>query len=159
MSPIERAQPDRPTAMIPRHDDKDPQRVSVDATWGTLQPMRVAEGVRTVGELEVVEHLEAGRPVVDSRTADLYATATLPGAYNVPHGQAVDRVGELDPDTPTVFFCNGPQCGQSPLAIRALLDAGHPPELIWYYRGGLHDWMTLGLPTTSDSSRAHDRPA
>lgn len=152
MPPIERAQPHHSPAMIPRHDDNDPQRVSVDATWGTLQPMQIAEGVRTVGELEVIQHLQASHPVVDSRTADQHATATLPGARNIPHDQAADRIGELDPDTPTVFFCNGPQCGQSPLAIRALLDAGHPPELIWYYRGGLHDWMTLGLPTASDSN-------
>lgn len=154
MPSIERAQPRHPSTMIPWREDGDPQRVSVDATWGTLQPMQVAEGVRTVGELEVIQHLEASQPVVDSRTADQYATATLPGARNIPHDQAVDRIDELDPDTPTVFFCNGPQCGQSPLAIRALLDARHTPELIWYYRGGLHDWMTLGLSTATDSNGA-----
>ena len=31
-------------------------------------------------------------------------------------------------------------------AIRALLAAGVPPERLLYYRGGIHDWMTLGLP-------------
>ena len=53
---------------------------------------------------------------------------------------------QLDAARPTIFFCNGPQCGQSPTAIRGLLEAGYPPEGILYYRGGLHDWLTLGLP-------------
>jgi len=30
--------------------------------------------------------------------------------------------------------------------IRTLLTNGYPPESILYYRGGIHDWMTLGLP-------------
>jgi hypothetical protein len=30
----------------------------VDSTWGTLQPIELARGVRTIGELEVIEHLE-----------------------------------------------------------------------------------------------------
>ncbi len=32
---------------------------------------------------------------------------------------------------------SGPGVGQK---------AGYPPEKILYYRGGLHDWLTLGLP-------------
>jgi rhodanese-related sulfurtransferase len=61
----------------------------------------------------------------------------------------------LDQQHPTVFFCNGPQCGQSPRAIRALIDAGHPAQRIWYYRGGMHDWITLGLPVMSAESAAN----
>ena len=56
------------------------------------------------------------------------------------------RTGELDREQPTIFFCNGPQCGQSRIAIRASLEAGYTPEKILYYSGGLHNWLTLGLP-------------
>lgn len=28
----------------------------------------------------------------------------------------------------------------------ALLSAGHPAAALLYYRGGIHDWVTLGLP-------------
>jgi rhodanese-related sulfurtransferase len=59
---------------------------------------------------------------------------------------------ELDQTQKTILFCNGPQCPQSPRAIRALIEAGFPPDKILYYRGGMHDWMTLGLPTTQSSS-------
>ena len=127
----------------------EPGLVLVDTTWGSIQPMVVAEGVRTVGESELVEHLENGMPAVDSRDRDAYEAATIPSAASLPFADAVVRRDELDRERPTVFFCNGPQCGQSPRAIRALVAAGHPPELIWYYRGGLHDWVTLGLPVVS----------
>jgi len=132
--------------------------VSVDPAWGTLQPMQLADGVRTVGELEVIDHLEAGRPVVDSRLAEHHAVLTLPGAVSIPHPEASARLDELDPATPTVFFCNGPQCRQSPIAVGALLEAGHPAGMIRYYRGGLHDWMTLGLPpVTPDAHHVQAR--
>ena len=32
--------------------------VVVDATWGTVNPIELAPGVRTVGELELIEHLK-----------------------------------------------------------------------------------------------------
>jgi rhodanese-related sulfurtransferase len=138
--------------MVPQPVPGQTGLVQVDATWGTIQPMQLAEGVRTVGELEVIAHLEQGLPVVDARTPDFYEISTIPGAKNIPYPDAKARIAELDREHPTVFFCNGPQCGQSPLAIRALLEAGYPPEKILYYRGGLHDWLTLGLPVVSGAS-------
>ena len=44
-----------------------------------------------------------------------------------------------------VFWCNGPWCGQSPRAIKGLLEHGFPPEKIAYYRGGMQMWKILGL--------------
>ena len=123
----------------------------MDATWGTIQPMVVADGVRTVGELEVLEHSNAGFQVVDARSPDWYEGGTIPGADNIPHTEVVERMDELVPGQPTIFFCNGPQCAQSPWAIEALLEAGYPAETILYYRGGMHDWLTLGLPTVPGS--------
>ena len=141
--------------------DREPMRVPVlladsglvviDATWGTIRPLQLADGVCTVGELEVMEHLHRGRSLIDSRPADAYGAFTIPGARNIPHDETVERLGQLDPAGPTVFFCNGPQCAASPLAIDSLLAAGYPPAAIHYYRGGLHDWMSLGLPTEPPS--------
>lgn len=48
---------------------------------------------------------------------------------------------------PLVLFCNGPWCGQSPTAIRALLKLGYPPEKLKYYRGGMQMWQMGGLTT------------
>ena len=120
--------------------------VEVDSTWGRIQPLVIAPGVETVAELEVIDHIEHGLPLIDTRLHHFFLEATLPSAVNIPHGQALERIDELDPSVPAVFFCNGPQCTATPKTIAALLDYGYPPAAILYYRGGIHDWMTLGLP-------------
>jgi rhodanese-related sulfurtransferase len=149
-------------ARIPRH--RDPSRVprplgdgrfSVDATWGVVQPIQLAPGVRTIGEVELVEHLARGLPAVDTRQPDFAREPTIPGARRIPHRAILDHLGELDPGTATVFFCNGPQCTATPDAIRRLLDAGYPATAIVYYRGGIHDWVTLGYPTRTQSHGAN----
>ena len=132
--------------LVPRRVDDPPGGVLVDSTWGMIKPIQIAAGVRTVGEVEVIAHLEEGLPVVDTRASDYYSVSTIPGARNIPYPEVVARMDELDRNRPVILFCNGPQCGQSPTAIRALIRAGYLPEKILYYRGGLHDWLTLGLP-------------
>jgi len=144
---LERLPPREDRPQVPEPISEEPGLFSVNATWGGIQPMEVAAGVHTVGELEVLYHLRAGLPIVDARTTDSYEHGTIPGAKGLPHTDVVERMAELDPNQPTIFFCNGPQCAQSPWAIKALLDAEYPAPAILYYRGGLHDWLTLGLPT------------
>ena len=48
---------------------------------------------------------------------------------------------------PIIVWCNGPWCGQSPRAIRALMKHGYPAEKIFYYRGGMQLWQIFGLVT------------
>lgn len=43
------------------------------------------------------------------------------------------------------LMCNDPWCRQSPRAIKALLSQGYPAEKLFYYRGGLRTWESLGL--------------
>ncbi len=54
-------------------------------------------------------------------------------------GFICEDVGEI------VLFCNGPWCGQSPTAIRRIIEAGYPAEKIRYYRWGMQGWRMLGL--------------
>lgn len=124
-----------------------------------IQPMTPAEGVRTVGELEVLEALQdPGVVVVDGRVRPDWETGTIPGAISMPYTEMADRLHELgceedfdgylcDPEkVPTlVMFCNGPWCGQSPEAIRRIIEAGYPVEKITYYRWGMQGWRMLGL--------------
>lgn len=46
-----------------------------------------------------------------------------------------------------LLWCNGPWCGQSPRAIRALVELGYPKSKIAYYRGGMQMWKVMGLTT------------
>jgi len=132
--------------MVPRPVPGEHGRFVVDATWGTITPIEVAPGVRTVGECEVVAHIEAGRQLIDCRLDRYLAAGTLPSATSLPHSQLEGRTHDVDRTADIVLFCNGPQCAATPDAIRTLLEAGHPPERLLYYRGGIHDWVTLGLP-------------
>ncbi|MEB2784987.1 rhodanese-like domain-containing protein [Algoriphagus persicinus] len=120
--------------------------VEVDTTWGSIQPIEAALGVRTVGELEVYQHQKEGRPIVDARKPNTTDATGIAGAKNIPYDEVVDRMDELDENHPSIFFCNGPQCPQSATAIKSLVEAGYPTDRILYYRGGMHDWITLGLP-------------
>ena len=142
---IERAARAAESLMVPKYGGR-PGIAVVGTTWGTIQPLEIAPGVATVGELEVIAQLESGLSVVDTRHVEHFEQAHIPGARRIPHEEIVDRIGELDPDSVTVLYCNGPQCTATPRAVRALLDAGYPGDKLRYYRGGIHDWMTLGLP-------------
>jgi rhodanese-related sulfurtransferase len=122
-----------------------------------IQPMLPAPGVTTIGELELLDALaDPEVVVVDSRTPDWYLDGTIPGAVNIPYTEAVDRLGELGCEIDfegwdcadarqVALFCNGLWCGQSPAAIRRMIEAGFPAENISYYRGGMQSWQVLGL--------------
>ncbi|HHW33788.1 MAG TPA: rhodanese-like domain-containing protein [Paracoccus solventivorans] len=123
-----------------------------------IQPMTPAEGVTTIGELELIEAMQEGDTIlVDGRTPDWFAGGTIPGAINIPYTESIERLAELgcEPDfdgkfdctnaSKVIMFCNGTWCGQSPTAIREMISAGYPAERISYYRGGMLDWRLLGF--------------
>lgn len=143
---IERLTRRRTPQRIPRPVAGRPGLFVVDATWGKIAPISLAAGVRTIGELEVLDHLCSGGGCIDCRQTGYYAQGTLPAAVNIPHQDIRARRHEVAPGRPIVMFCNGPQCTATPQAIAALLAAGHPAQALLYYRGGIHDWVTLGLP-------------
>ena len=123
-----------------------PDLVQVDTTWGKIQPLEPVAGIGTVGELELIELFDEGALLIDTRVPDSRSGHSLPGAVNVSHDTVVDRQSELGSGI-CVLFCNGPQCPQTPDALRTLVAEGFPAERLRYYRGGMHDWMTLGYPT------------
>lgn len=132
--------------MIPKNIGTESNLVEVDITWGSIQAIKAAQSVHTVGELEVYQHHMKGLPIFDARKPDTANGVTIPGSKNIPYDELTGRMDELDKNNPSIFFCNGPQCPQSSTAIRNLLDAGYPADSILYYRGEMHDWITLGLP-------------
>ncbi len=136
-----------------------------------IQPISPAPGVKTVGELELIEFLknkvEKGKGVlVDARIPAWYRKGTIPGAVNIPFTllapdnpyrdkillvlgakKLEDGTWDFGGARELLLFCNGPWCGQSPRAIRNLIAAGYPPEKLYYYRGGMQNWQLLGLTT------------
>lgn len=139
-----------------------------------IQPMKLAEDIETLGELEVLDYLqrihrgEGKLMVIDSRTPDWYAKGTIPGAVNIPYAQNMAGVATDLPGIKKsmlevfgvkeadgvygfsgvhtlIIFCNGPWCGQTPSYIRTLLVLGYPASRLKWYRGGIQDWCSLGL--------------
>ncbi len=145
-----------------------------------INPITVAPGVETVGELEVLDYLKRMANgddtvlVIDSRTTSWVKAGTIPGSKNIPWTElSIGRganpfsiaelivnefnADELDDDTfdftnakILVLFCNGMWCGQSPRNIRSLLKIGYPANKIKWYRGGMQNWSNLGLTTITD---------
>ena len=61
-------------ARVPRPVEGEAGLFVVDGTWGVIQPLSLAPGVETVGELEVIAHVQAGGLLVDCRRAGYLAS-------------------------------------------------------------------------------------
>jgi len=46
-----------------------------------------------------------------------------------------------------ILFCNGIWCPQSTANLRTLADMGYPLHKLKWYRGGMQDWVSVGLTT------------
>lgn len=139
-----------------------------------IQPMTIAAGVETIGELELIDYIKqrsAGNKqivLIDSRDPDWKDSGTIPGAINIPW-QTLNPSAGADPITiadlltetfgvteyeglwnftqakTLILFCNGAWCGQSPNNIKNLLRFGYPADKIKWYRGGMQNWEILGF--------------
>ena len=116
--------PVAPPQMVRSPVAAEPDLVTVDTTWGEIQPMEPARAIRAIGDLELLELATQGVPLVDGRMGDLFTRATIPGSVNIPFDQVVDRRAELDDGEQVVFFCNGPQCPQPPAGCTSRSPAG-----------------------------------
>jgi len=128
-----------------------------------IQPQIVAPGVKTVGELEVVNFLKAGNGIlIDARTVEWHVRGTIPSSVSIPFTEVAGRLDELGCTKSygkwdcanaksVMLFCNGLWCGQSPTAIRAMLREGYPADKIAYYRNGMQGWESVGLTVVEGS--------
>lgn len=140
-----------------------------------IQPMKIAEGVETIDELQMLEYLkrisegDESVLVIDSRGAQWVRRGTIPGSINIHYKKLSLRAAREEDIAKIleqefgayrstdlwkfggaktlVLFCNGMWCGQSPSNIKSLLRIGYPPSKIKWYRGGMQDWENLGLTT------------
>lgn len=135
-----------------------------------IQPVIPAAGVTPAGELEVIEFLQKNMAnntglLIDARLPDWFNKGAIPGAVNVPfatlsaenpyQADILRALGAAPTDDGFDFsnalnlmiYGNGPWDAQGTRAVQALIAAGYPPALIQNYRGGLEDWLHLGLTT------------
>ena len=140
-----------------------------------IQPIELAAGIETIGELEIIDYLKklsAGDDnivVIDSREAKWLNKGMIPGAINIPwtklfnktatpsqvreilqlsFGVAfIDGLWNFQNAKTLVFYCNGAWCGQSPTNIKSLVNYGYPVSKLKWYRGGMQSWKLFGLTT------------
>jgi len=139
---------------------------------GAPQPMIIAPGVETVGELEFIEYMKKAQKddsiaIIDSRKPGWNAKLRIPGSINVTFTNfkekdtaiemMEDEMGVVESDgkldftnaKTIVLYCNGYWCGQTPAMVKrskySLLQMGYPVEKIKYYRGGMQAWTSLGF--------------
>lgn len=139
-----------------------------------IQPGKLAKGVDTIGELEMLDYLKRSSNgddsilVIDSRTEDWVKKGTIPGSVNIPWTTLkpeagadpfqianilenkfgainIENLWDFSNAKTLVLFCNGMWCGQSPSNIKTLLRFGYPPHKLKWYRGGMQNWENLGL--------------
>lgn len=148
-------------------------------TRGVIQPFEFVKGVRTVGELEVLDFIENKSTyepenyiLVDSRTVDWFDKGTIPSAINIPFNEIEydenfefeyeraykllgvkilkDNKFDFSKAKTALFFCNGSWCPQSSSAMKHLIKIGFPKEKILWYRGGIAAWAGVSLTLTKN---------
>jgi rhodanese-related sulfurtransferase len=131
--------------------------------------------LEVIGYLKQIADGSEAVLVVDSRTPDWLARGTIPGSINVPWNRINVDVGDFEIGTSAetldaimqdqfgatrtddgwdfskaktlVLFCNGLWCGQSSINIKTLARLGYPSSKLKWYRGGMQDWVSVGLTT------------
>jgi rhodanese-related sulfurtransferase len=139
-------------------------------TAGKLTPMKMADGIDTYGEIEVIEFIKKSQEddsymLIDARTKPWYKKFTIPTAKNIPFPDFEPKAGafqnvllELGVDEDEgkydfseaktlLLFCNGSWCPQSSWAINNLLSIGYPKEKLKWYRAGMYGWKIVNLTT------------
>jgi rhodanese-related sulfurtransferase len=142
-----------------------------------VQPMNLAPGVETLGELELLDYLQRMNKgddsilIIDSRTDEWLSRGMIPGAISIPWSQLssktasakaiaeilefqlgasfTDGLWNFENAKTLVLYCNGPWCGQSPSSIRTLLAIGYPARKLKWYRMGMQGWSMLGFNVLS----------
>ncbi len=134
--------------------------------------------LEVLGYLKRVGNGDRKVMVIDSRTPEWIIRGTIPGSVNIPwnqinvdvqgtfelaaeaenlHNILTEKLGVQDVNgtldfrnaKTLVLFCNGSWCPQSATNIKTLLKLGYPAYKLKWYRGGMQDWVSLGLTTVN----------
>ena len=140
-----------------------------------INPIELGEDIKTVGELELLSFLDDEVKnnkglLIDSRMPEWFDKGTIPGAVNIPftiltkglESKHTVKILKLLGATQSgekwdfkdarqlLFFCNGLWCGQSSIAIKNMVKLGYPEDRLFWYRGGMQAWQSLGLTIVAE---------
>jgi rhodanese-related sulfurtransferase len=130
-----------------------------------IQPITVADGVKTIGELELIAYLK--RPnfiLIDARPREWFAIESIPKSINIPEKvtraksvrdrlfkilgakKSGDKFDFKDAKS-LIVYGNGPWSPEAADFIKNMIKLGYPANRLLFYRDGLQGWKILGLTT------------
>lgn len=138
-----------------------------------VEPMNIKD-VITIGELETLAFIDKlkekkSRLLIDVRESILYEQETIPGALNLPFLMLKDKSlyqeeilkllgAELSIQKSKqkwifknaqslLIFGSSAISSEASSSVKQLLKLGYPSTKLFYYRGGIESWKSLGLTT------------
>lgn len=106
-------------------------------------------GSTKVNAEELIELVERAPNlvIIDSRIASDRIQGHIEGSVSLPDektdcGTLKAHVPEAT--APVLFYCNGPKCGRSAVAVNVALQCGY--SQIFWFRGGFEEWKKKKYP-------------
>lgn len=105
-----------------------------------------AKKIDAEGVIDLAEKMSTLK-IVDSRIASDRLQGFIEGSLSLPDEKTTcDSLAEIAPkkDQPTMFYCNGPKCGRSAVAVQVALGCGYKD--VYWFRGGFEEWKNKRYP-------------
>jgi rhodanese-related sulfurtransferase len=101
--------------------------------------------------------LAAGALLVDVREPEEFAEIRIPGAWNLPSSEIVERWQEVPADQTVVFYCRSGH--RSGLGVN-ILHVGAEYRNLYNLDGGIRAWFAAGLPVDATPADfvSHEAP-
>ena len=115
-------------------------------------PIRSPESIEGVTKVDAegVVNLVNKLPsllIIDSRLTTNRSFGYIEGSIGLPDTETdCQSLGQKinDKNRPVLFYCNGPKCGRSAVAIEVAKTCGY--STLYWFRGGIEEWRNKGYP-------------
>jgi rhodanese-related sulfurtransferase len=101
---------------------------------------------------DVHRDLQAGNTtgyvLVETRSAEAFAQARIPGAIHLPYRELDEHVRDLDPNLVYICYCESFQCNAATKGALALASRGFKVKRL---AGGITAWRDAGYPVESSN--------
>ena len=111
------------------------------------------KGTTKITAEELVQHVEQthGIIIIDSRISTDRTHGYIEGSLSLPDDNT--RCSTLSKiiskkNSPVIFYCNGPKCGRSAVAVKIAIQCGYTNT--FWFRGGIEEWKKNNYPLITD---------
>jgi rhodanese-related sulfurtransferase len=107
------------------------------------------KGTQKITAETVIQHVEKipGLIIIDSRIASDRELGYIEDSISLPDGEtSCTTLSAILPKKKThvIFYCNGPKCGRSAVAVKIAIQCGYSNT--YWFRGGFEEWKQKKYP-------------